>query len=106
MFCLPYFVQCVVDNHFQWVGGDPCMMNPVLCSQGLSLSLFYKGQEDSLSPALIGMPADAFPRKYMLSTGGARGFPGLGIFIQGPYLGKLKGTSQEITFFRQWKNIN
>jgi hypothetical protein len=81
-------VQCVVDSHFQWVAGDPCMRNPLLCGQGLSVSLFYKGQTDRLSPADMWRPAQEFQRKYILSTGGARGFPGVGIFVQGPYLGK------------------
>ena len=31
-----------MDNDFQWVGGDPCMVNPLLCTRGLSISLFYK----------------------------------------------------------------
>jgi hypothetical protein len=35
-------------------------------------------------------PAQEFQRKYILSTGGARGFPGVGIFVQGPYLGEYR----------------
>lgn len=78
--------QCVEDNRFQMAGGDPCMMNPGLCSRGLSLSLFYKGQ-NGLAPGDLEQEASAFTRQYILSTGGARGFPGVGLFIVGPYLG-------------------
>jgi len=80
----------VADNHFQKVGGDPCLMNPLACGSGLSVSLFYRGQQDPLALAQLQHQAggpDAFARKYILSTGGARGFPGVGIFIAGPYLG-------------------
>jgi hypothetical protein len=78
----------VVDNDFQWVGGDPCLLKPLNCSRGLSMSLFYKGIT-GLDPKDLDREPTVFTRKYMLSTGGGRGRPGVGIFLLGPYIGKI-----------------
>jgi hypothetical protein len=85
LYPLSLLLQCIEDADFQ-VGVDPCMTNPALCPRGLSVALFYKGQE-VLDHRDLARAPEAFPRKYLLSTGGARGFPGVGIFIAGPYLG-------------------
>ena len=63
----------------------------------LYLSSFYDVQAKlqpvlkgltSLDPRELDQEAAAFSRRYILSTGGARGQPGVGIFIVGPYIGQ------------------
>jgi len=85
--------QCSVDDDFR-NEDDICVQNPGNCESGFSLSLFYK-HTFSVDPKDLEDDAGKFERKYILSTGGAPGYPGVGLFFSGPFLGAELSTGNE-----------
>jgi len=78
--------QCVVDDSFR-SADDLCIQDPSNCPEGFAVSLFYKNSFSFNPQDLEEKDLTKFKRRYILSTGGGLGSPGVGIFLKGPYLG-------------------
>lgn len=81
--------KCMYDTDFA-NDNDNCTRNPINCKKGVSISLFYKNI-DTVKPEDMVSTAQ-FPRKYILSTGGEGGSPGISIFLEGPEIGATLST--------------